>query len=222
MHRHLLHNAVFWEYVLVQTHPSPRGYTQGPDQKTTGGKREREKNSCRHNQMSHRSAVLLCTVCLSVIYLVFTVAALCMKTDRRVCIDRWKVCVIRIKTRQAEMLKVNRLRCASCVVDDSCHQRLLLHLTRFAQTREILCSPTPPRINSHGVVAALLFGFEEAHGEESACLQTQHEYDAAYEAGHVELGLGELGGGVGVAVITLRERTQNSLVVLYIYKFIKC
>lgn len=205
------------------THP-PGGTHRDQTKKTTGGKRERGKNSCRHNQMSHRSAVLLCIVCLSVIYLVFTVAALCMKTDRRVCIDRWKVCVIRIKTRQAEMLKVNRLRCASCVVDDSCHQRLLLHLTRFAQTREILCSPTPPRINSHGVVAALLFGFEEAHGEESACLQTQHEYDAAYEAGHVELGLGELGGGVGVAVITLRERTQNSLVVLYIYIyiFIKC
>lgn len=155
------------------THP-PGGTHRDQTKKTTGGKRERGKNSCRHNQMSHRSAVLLCTVCLSVIYLVFTVAALCMKTDRRVCIDRWKVCVIRIKTRQAEMLKVNRLRCASCVVDDSCHQRLLLHLTRFAQTREILCSPTPPRINSHGVVAALLFGFEEAHGEESACLQTQH------------------------------------------------
>lgn len=39
MHRHLLHNAVFWEYVLVQTHPSPRGYTQGPDQKNDRGKK---------------------------------------------------------------------------------------------------------------------------------------------------------------------------------------
>lgn len=46
--------------------------------------------------------------------------------------------------------------------------------------------------HSHGVIGALLFGFEEAHGEEAACLHTQHQDDASNEAGHVKLGLGEL------------------------------
>lgn len=48
--------------------------------------------------------------------------------------------------------------------------------------------------HSHGVIAALLFGFEEAHGEEASRLHTQHQYDASDETGHVKLSLGELWG----------------------------
>lgn len=48
--------------------------------------------------------------------------------------------------------------------------------------------------NSHGVIAALLFGFEEAHGKETTCLHAQHQYDSSDETGHVKLGLGELWG----------------------------
>lgn len=68
----------------------------------------------------------------------------------------------------------------------------------------LLCCPPPSSAcPSHiltslwllyGVIAALLFGFEEAHGEEASRLQTQHQYDATDETGHVKLGLGELWG----------------------------
>lgn len=55
----------------------------------------------------------------------------------------------------------------------------------------------PESAHSHGVIAALLFGFEKAHGKEPPGLHTQHQDDASNEAGHVELGLGELRGRVG-------------------------
>lgn len=57
-----------------------------------------------------------------------------------------------------------------------------------------LFSNTYTCTNSHGVIGALLFGFEEAHGQDADCLHAQHEYDASNEAGHVKLGLGELWG----------------------------
>lgn len=56
-------------------------------------------------------------------------------------------------------------------------------------------------LHSHGVIAALLFGFEEAHGQESSGLHAQHQDDASDEAGHVKLGLGELGGRVALTSV---------------------
>lgn len=47
--------------------------------------------------------------------------------------------------------------------------------------------------HSHRVIAALVFGFEKPHGKESSRLHAQHQNDASNEAGHVKLGLGELG-----------------------------
>lgn len=52
--------------------------------------------------------------------------------------------------------------------------------------------------HSHGVIAALLFGFEEAHGDKAASLQAQHQDDPSDETGHVKLGLGELCAGAAV------------------------
>lgn len=62
-----------------------------------------------------------------------------------------------------------------------------------------------PALYSHGVVAALLFGFEEAHGQQAARLHAQHQYDAADETGHVKLGLGELRRRVGLLTVTWRQ-----------------
>lgn len=67
-HRHLLHNAVFGEYVLLQTHPSPRGTHRDQTKNDRGKKRKVGSEFCRHNRMSHRSAVLLCP-CLLVCHL---------------------------------------------------------------------------------------------------------------------------------------------------------
>lgn len=50
--------------------------------------------------------------------------------------------------------------------------------------------------HSHGVVAALLFGLEQPHGQEAPGLDPQHQDDAPDEAGQVEPGLGQLGGRV--------------------------
>lgn len=62
-----------------------------------------------------------------------------------------------------------------------------------------------PVLYSHGVVAALLFGFEEAHGQQAARLHAQHQYDAADETGHVKLGLGEPRRRVGLLTVTWRQ-----------------
>lgn len=118
--------------------------------------------------------------------------------------------VIRIKIQSK--LDTLKVRCFELfVVNQSCHQRPLLRLNTDPQTWKILCSVTHTCTNSHGVVVALLFGFEEAHGKEAARLDTQHEYDASYEAGHVELGLRKLRGWVGLTSITLREKSSLSL-----------
>lgn len=79
--------------------------------------------------------------------------------------------------------------------------------------RDFLCkrAPLPPELHgrpalySHGVVAALLFGFEEAHCQQAARLHAQHQYDAADETGHVKLGLGEPGRRVGLLTVTWRQ-----------------
>lgn len=62
-----------------------------------------------------------------------------------------------------------------------------------------------PALYSHGVVAALLFGFEETHSQQAAHLHAQHQYDAADETGHVKLGLGELRRRVGLLSVTWRQ-----------------
>lgn len=73
--------------------------------------------------------------------------------------------------------------------------------------RDFLRKRGPPSftVYSHGVVAALLFGFEEAHGQQAARLHAQHQYDAADETGHVKLGLGELRRRVGLLTVTWRQ-----------------
>lgn len=87
-------------------------------------------------------------------------------------------------------------------------------LLSFPASRGCHCTDTdsdflrkspPPALYSHGVVAALLFGFEEAHGQQAARLHAQHQYDAADETGHVKLGLGELRRRVGLLTVTWRQ-----------------
>lgn len=168
--------------------------------------------------MSHCSAVLHPPL-LPFIHLVFIVAALCVKTETFFDMDRWGLWS---EVQSEGMLEVNRFFYVGHLWSHYCHQRLLLyqplntviprhiymHTLKLIQPRYILYSLTPTCTNSHRVIAALLFGFEEAHGEEAASLQAQNKYDASDEAGHVKLGLGELRGWFWVAAITWRERDR--------------
>lgn len=148
---------------------------------------QKEKKPCRHNSMSHCFAVLHLHPPVLQTCWVHCVCSLC---KHRQSFDRHTGFSIKHKIQSTGMLKVNHLVlplftpatrgscCANC---------------QFTCTADILHSPHT-YTNSHWVVVTLLFRFKESHGEESACLQTQHQYDSSNETGHVKSGLGEIWG----------------------------
>lgn len=104
MHRHSLHNAVFWEKCPLMNTPIPQGYTWGPNQKWQGLRKK--KNSCRHNSMSHCSAVLHPRPCPSCILTSLWLLSVWRQTD-----FWWGQMwfVIRIKMQSRGMLKVGHV-----------------------------------------------------------------------------------------------------------------
>lgn len=122
MHRHSLHNAVFWEKCPLINIPIPQGYIWGPNQKWQG---LRKKDSCRHNSMSHCSAVLHPRL--------FVLHTFCLHCGCSLCEDRQNFDMGRWGLWSESKYNLEGcLRLISLYIEwwwsgVSCHQRLLLH-----------------------------------------------------------------------------------------------